>query len=169
MANITTNFPDYELAGQGERWALIPKEHQNNLKILAKNILQPARDDINKNNPKNDIAIFITSGYRSRRHNEAAEGASNSMHLYGKAVDISCSQFTGIEFFEYMLKNFSNQVGGIGLYANENLKGKFIHIDMRPKHNGKAIVSWYFDGSRYRSPGPKMQAIFKKLGLAFVG
>lgn len=36
--------------------------------------------------------IIVTSGLRSAQHNAAIGGVSNSLHLIGKAVDITCSK-----------------------------------------------------------------------------
>lgn len=53
----------------------------HNLRILATQVLQPARDIINK-------PFIINSGYRSKEVNKAVGGVSNSYHLKGQAADI---------------------------------------------------------------------------------
>lgn len=42
---------------------------------------------------KKDLPIRITSGYRSSEVNKAVGGVSNSAHLKGCAVDITCDDF----------------------------------------------------------------------------
>lgn len=162
MGDLTTNFSTYEFCVGGENWLSIPQEAKNHLIYIAKNILQPARDLLGE-------SIHISSGYRSPAHNQAVSGASSSQHMYGKAIDIYVNDKTGIELFTFMLKNFGHLIGGIGLYADSSLKGKFIHCDIRSKYNGDSITSWYFDGNNYVSPTPTMAKVFNSLGLKFVG
>ena len=54
---------------------------KDKLGILARNILQPIRDAYG-------APIVVTSGYRSKRVNEIAGGASSSDHIYCCAADI---------------------------------------------------------------------------------
>lgn len=160
---ITKNFDDFELAGQGEVWVNIPRLHQENLIYITKNILQPARDDLKK-------SIHISSGYRSQSHNKAVGGASQSQHCFGKALDIYVSDMTGLELFEYFIKKFSDKIGGIGLYSNENLNSKFIHIDTRDKQSRNSIISWYYTSSgKYISPTLLMYQIAKKYNIVLLG
>jgi len=160
---ITSNFDDFELAGNGEKWENIPKPHQDNLIFLAKNILQPARVLLNN-------SIHISSGYRSQSHNQAVGGASQSQHCYGKAVDIYVSNLTGLALFEFMIKNFGQKIGGIGLYSNEMIQSKFIHIDTRQKQAKNEIVSWYYTANgQYISPTQFMKSLANKHGYKLIG
>lgn len=52
-----------------------------NLARLAKEILQPARNELQK-------SIYVTSGYRCPKLNKAVGGAGSSQHVYGEAADI---------------------------------------------------------------------------------
>lgn len=56
-------------------------EIEENLRILAEDILQPIRDAI-------DCPIIVSSGYRSEQLNKAIKGAKTSQHLTGAAADI---------------------------------------------------------------------------------
>lgn len=56
-------------------------EQLKNLKILATQILQPARNAICQ-------PIVITSGFRCKKLNEMVGGKPNSYHLAGMAADI---------------------------------------------------------------------------------
>ncbi len=162
MGDVTKDFSTYEISGHGEKWLYIPQAHKNNLIYLTKEVLQPLRDLDNQ-------PIFISSAYRSKKHNDAVGGAKSSQHILGKAFDIYNPKKSGIKLFEQVLANFFDKIGGIGVYANEELKGKFIHIDTRNKVNG-AITCWYYDSNGvYNPPNKKMIAIFKKLGLKYVG
>jgi uncharacterized protein YcbK (DUF882 family) len=69
--------------------------------------------------------LFITSGFRCLEHNTNINGAKNSQHLLGKAVDIDTS--TMPPDFRYKLIQTAMEVGfkGIGVAKT------FIHIDNR--------------------------------------
>lgn len=69
------------------------------------------------------VPVHIHSGYRSLKTNQSTEGAAkNSMHLYGRAADISMpgipSDYIG-RLAQYL------QGGGVGFYPGAN----FTHID----------------------------------------
>lgn len=60
------------------------------------------------------VPLIISSGFRTERHNAKLErGASNSMHLYGKAADIQSSYFTPNQLAD-MAGYF--HAGGLGRY-----------------------------------------------------
>ena len=73
-----------------------------NLTNLAQ-LLQPVRDRVGP--------IIITSGYRTPEQNEAAGGASASLHLTGRACDCYAQNLT-ISEFHVMAKNL--WLGGVG-------------------------------------------------------
>jgi uncharacterized protein YcbK (DUF882 family) len=65
--------------------------------------------------------LSINSGFRTRRHNAALEGAArNSLHLSGQAADIN---IRGMEQEQVQRMAAYYKVGGVGLYNN------FVHID----------------------------------------
>lgn len=55
-----------------------------NLRLLCEKILEPARLEIG-------MPITVTSGFRSERVNKIVGGVRGSLHLIGKAADITCS------------------------------------------------------------------------------
>lgn len=70
-----------------------------------------------------DEWIIITSGYRTPEHNRSLKNsASNSMHIYGKAVDFTVPGLKP-EQIANIAKRFN--AGGIGIYSKNN----FIHLD----------------------------------------
>ena len=78
-------------------------EHLENLKAIALNIFQPARDYFN--NP-----ICVTSGYRSEDLNERIGGSKTSQHSKGQALDLDAQAFGGItnkELFNYISEHTS--------------------------------------------------------------
>lgn len=69
-----------------------------------------------------DCVICVNSGHRTARHNARVEGAAlNSMHLYGKAVDITMNGVS-LPTLASMASFFG--AGGIGSYAT------FLHVDV---------------------------------------
>lgn len=91
----------------------------NNIIALARQ-LQRARNEINR-------PFFVNSWYRPPDINAAVGGVSNSQHLYGKAVDIQVSGYSG--------RRVANAVmlwwpGGVGIYSN---LPDVVHLDVGPK------------------------------------
>ncbi|MBE9127503.1 MULTISPECIES: YcbK family protein [unclassified Coleofasciculus] len=88
----------------------------NNIIALARQ-LQRARNQI-------DRPFQVNSWYRPPAINRAVGGARYSQHLYGKAVDIQVSGYSG--------RRLSNAVmswwpGGVGIYSN---LPKVVHLDI---------------------------------------
>jgi len=67
--------------------------------------------------------IVVNSGYRSPKTNNSTEGAArNSMHLYGKAVDLWLPDVPA----EYLARlALYLQGGGVGVYQGKG----FVHVD----------------------------------------
>jgi zinc D-Ala-D-Ala carboxypeptidase len=57
-------------------------EQKEALRLLAVNILQPARDALG--------AITVTSGFRNAKVNAAIGGSRSSQHMKGEAADLQC-------------------------------------------------------------------------------
>ena len=64
-------------------------EHLENLKAIALNIFQPARDYFKK-------PIYVSSGYRSESLNKKIGGSKTSQHSKGQALDLDAHTFGGI-------------------------------------------------------------------------
>lgn len=80
--------------------------------------------------------VTVNSGYRCETHNSKVGGATGSLHVQGKAADISVKNVTPLEVAQYAE---SIGVCGIGLYETTE-DGYFVHIDTRGKSQ-KAF--WY--------------------------
>lgn len=69
--------------------------------------------------------IILNSGYRSPEHNKRVGGAAKSMHLEGRAFDISMANHDPAEFIRAArAAGFT----GIGTYPRSN----FVHVDTGP-------------------------------------
>lgn len=93
------------------------KDGSNTVKIDTKlaALLQEIRNYFGK-------PVKIVSGYRTASYNKQVGGASSSLHVSGKAADISIAGVTPLQIARYAQ---SLGVKGIGLYSS------FVHVDTR--------------------------------------
>lgn len=103
------SLKDRELL-RSEFFNLSITEQQRNLSTLF--YLQPIREEFGK-------PIYITCGYRSKRHELSRGRSGNSKHLLG-AVDLTCDDMNRLN------KMLKNHCGGYKYYQNKN----FIHTDL---------------------------------------
>ena len=75
-----------------------------------------------------DKPVKVTSGNRCPAHNASIGGATNSLHIQGRAADIQVKDTSPEEVQAYILNEYPDKLG-IGCYAS------FTHIDTR---TGKA-------------------------------
>jgi hypothetical protein len=102
--DLTKNFPLREMLrsqtatrlGFDEQFAP-PQEIIDNLRLLCENVLQPLRESLGR-------GVFVNSGYRAPRTNEAVGGSKTSQHLKGQAADIEVGHLT-IEQLYQRIKN----------------------------------------------------------------
>jgi len=80
------------------------------------------------------IAFKITSGVRSKAHNEKVGGVSNSSHLRGYACDIACSSSSD----KYTILNSLLEVG----FNRIGIAKGFIHVDNDPDKS--PFVIWTY-------------------------
>lgn len=66
------------------------EEIKANLKLLCENILQPLREKLG-------VKVQVTSGYRSKRTNNAIGGSATSQHVFGQAADINVNGISTME------------------------------------------------------------------------
>jgi hypothetical protein len=78
---VTNNFTLQELTATKTGLPnALPKHLEGNLRALAENVLQPARDALGP--------LQVTSAYRSPEVNKRVGGASKSQHVQGQAADL---------------------------------------------------------------------------------
>ena len=83
---------------------------------------------------KFDKPMYITSGYRTEKHNTKVGGTPNSSHLRGLAVDIACSSSVD----RYHLINCLLDVG----FKRIGIANSFIHVDI-DKEKAKEVIWTY--------------------------
>lgn len=93
------------------------KEHDNIIHVMLVSKLIELRRELS-------MPIYINSGYRCPEHNKAVGGVSNSMHVEGRAADITVTDF---EHWKPVLLKLIDRIGfnGVGIYDT------FIHVDTR--------------------------------------
>ena len=112
------NFPMSEFASRGEQ---VPRKYWKNLQRLMDN-LEVLRAHLG------GPTIRVTSGWRSKVHNDDVGGARKSKHLIAQAADIKVAGFSPKEVADAielltLLDRMHN--GGMGRYEN------FTHYDVR--------------------------------------
>lgn len=79
--------------------------------------------------------ITVLSAYRTKSHNRSINGAKNSQHLYGRALDLRPPKGTSINTFYSIIRSHAKEWGitGLGRYTT------FVHVDIRPSDR---LVIW---------------------------
>lgn len=73
-----------------------------------------------------DSPLHVNSGFRCPKHNKEIGGVPDSMHLLGRAADISTADMTAEKVWHFVLSAHSS-FNGMGIGKN------FIHVDNRDK------------------------------------
>lgn len=101
-------------------------EIKANLKALCENILQPLREKLG-------VKIRVTSGYRSKRTNNAIGGSESSQHVLGQAADINVNGISTLELcrkikefelpFDQLIEEF----------------GQWVHVSYSPRNRRQVL------------------------------
>lgn len=92
-----------------------------------------------------EVALTVTSGYRTPSHNAKVGGAPNSRHVTGEAADFKARTISGREIWSGIVHATVLQLykdgrlphlGGLGKYK------KWVHIDVRPRGMGGRLKQW---------------------------
>lgn len=103
-------------------------EYRLNVEDLVRNVLDKLRAEIG-------LPITVTSGYRCPRLNVAVGGACNSLHMYGKAADITC-ELGAKELFLRLLDKY--EFSELIWYRSKNI----VHVayDYKSISNSKILI-----------------------------
>jgi zinc D-Ala-D-Ala carboxypeptidase len=120
-----------------------------NLKLLANHVFQPLRDNF-------EVPIYVSSGYRSPKLNNAIGGSNTSQHCQGRALDLDADVFGKIsnaEIFYYIKDclDFDQLIWEFGDDTNPD----WVHVSYTsPTENRGRILKAYKDpeytGTTYR-------------------
>lgn len=107
------------------------KEEVDALRALCENILEPLRHRFG--------AIYISSGYRCRRLNNAVGGVMNSQHMRGEAADILLSTFAdwrdavrfvkGLDFDQVLVEPL------------HDFRARWLHVSYTTRHRNRHFLS----------------------------
>lgn len=105
------NFKPQELASKSDGELAVNEDAMDKLQALRTKLGKP---------------MVLNSAYRSAKHNKKVGGAKNSMHLQGRAFDVSMANHDPAKF-----ETAARAVGftGFGYYPSQ----RFMHIDTGPK------------------------------------
>jgi hypothetical protein len=110
-----------------------PQDVIDNLKYLCENLLQPIRDIVG--------AVTVNSGYRSPALNKAVNGAKNSQHLTGQAVDFEAINYSNIELGKKIEESGLVFDQLIYEYVKKtNPRAGWIHVSLTNSVNRKEIL-----------------------------
>ena len=77
------------------------------------------------------FGLPINSGYRCASHNTATGGHPTSGHLTGEAADLRVDRDKARIVIQYALEM------GFSVGIQQKGKGRFVHVDTKPRHSGK--------------------------------
>lgn len=99
------------------------------LELLVNNILDPLRARYGR-------PIYVTSGYRCRRLNDAVGGAYNSQHMLGQAADITVGSPEDNRQLYSLIRTmrlpFDQLIDEYGM--------QWIHVSYGPRHRRQAFA-----------------------------
>ena len=108
-----------------------------NLTLLCQKVLEPLRLIVQK-------PIIITSGYRSKKANEAIGGSSTSQHMKGQAADFIVHDLTLEEVFNIVAGQlpFDQLIQEFGQWVHASYHEPLRKEKLLAKHvNGKTIYT----------------------------
>lgn len=113
----------------------VPNQVQTrNLQLIAQHVFQPVRDHF-------DVAIAVTSGFRSLALNRTIGGSKTSEHMEGRALDLDGDVFGGVtnkEIFDYIKNNleFNQLIWEFGDKDNPD----WVHVSYKEGSNKRQVL-----------------------------
>jgi zinc D-Ala-D-Ala carboxypeptidase len=113
----------------------VPNQVQTrNLQLIAQHVFQPVRDHF-------DVAIAVTSGFRSLALNKAIGGSKTSEHMEGRALDLDGDVFGGVtnkEIFDFIKNNldFNQLIWEFGDKDNPD----WVHVSYKEGSNKRQVL-----------------------------
>lgn len=108
-------------------------EHITKMIDLCENVMDPIREHFGP--------VFISSGYRSRRLNEAIGGSQFSQHSYGEACDFVINGQSTTDICEYVLSS--------GIEFDQLIdEGTWVHISYKHGKNRGEVLTAVFQAGQ---------------------
>ena len=111
-------------------------EHQENLKSLCTNVLQPIRDHFGK-------VVTVSSGYRSPALCEAIGSKPTSQHAKGEAADFEIFGVSNKELADWIHNNINYDQLILEFWSPENPNSGWIHCSYSRDNNRKQYLRAY--------------------------
>ena len=125
---MTKNFSLAELTATNTGLPnALPKHLEANLRALAENVLQPARDALG--------AIEVTSAYRSPEVNKRVGGSKTSQHVQAQAADLKYSGGNKV-LFDWIVENVEFDQA-IAEFPNASGEPAWVHVSYSEGKNRK--------------------------------
>lgn len=91
--------------------------------------------------------IIVTSGYRNEAINRQVGGVSNSMHLLGKAVDITCDSHRDIRDLYFAIARYMPPQAKF--YYEFHPQKRYIHLQFGERDQSPLNIIQYFPFSSF--------------------
>jgi len=139
--NLTKNFSISELTKSqtAERKGIdnTPStEHQENLKSLCENVLQPVRDHFSR-------VVSISSGYRSPVLCAAIGSKSTSQHARGEAADFEIFGLSNKELADWINENLDYDQLILEYWKESDPNSGWVHCSFSEGNNRKQYLRAY--------------------------
>lgn len=105
------------------------EEIVENLLLLCKEILEPAREDLG--------SLRVSSGYRCRALNTAIRGSRNSAHISGFAADIIPVEVSNLAFAKWVEAN--RKFDQLILEFGTIIEPAWIHVSCDPRERNQIL------------------------------
>ncbi len=119
-----------------------PENLNNNLEIMAQNILEPIRDEYGE-------PFSPQSWYRSAELNNFIGGAKNSFHTQGLAVDLELLGWDNYDFAIWCSEYLDYDKIILEYYQKNKAQSGWVHIQLMPNPDDNRGMFLTFDGNHY--------------------
>ena len=116
-------------------------EHQENLKLLCENVLQPVRDHFNR-------VVSISSGYRSPALCEAIGSKTTSQHAKGEAADFEIYGLSNKELADWINENLYYDQLILEYWKESDPNSGWVHCSFSLNGNRKQYLKAYKENGR---------------------